>query len=335
MVKVNFYKVIVMARTNGRPVFETLAFKDQHERTQKALEFFRRETITGGDYLLPVKMETDKIKDISVEMDSKVIPALSFPVFLGEEEGVLIDGRSYRGNDNTIRNTEEISNLSIQATIEYYWNTDIGRFNGVSKTTSAIYGSWISNAMRMRLGLDFNQQAVVRCVFAFYYWLRFKSEDEMTRVNEDDLEHGFYSIAAGQFKLSREIIDDIYQSEGMKEIVTHVLQTKNEYNYDLIKFVCHSLPKCLNIPTLNTFDYAAVYNIVSGKTWAGKSAVQFTLGALEHPPLLMTMIAISEIKKSFYQKTMIGQVVKALKVIRISGGDITRVVKDSLIDIQE
>lgn len=324
-----------MVRANGRPVFETLAFKDQHARTEKALDFFRRQVLTDKGDLVPVKMETDKISDISVEVDPKVIPALKFPIFLSREDGVLIDGRTFRSNDNTIRNTEEVSNLSIQASIEYYWCSDLGRFNQIAKVTSAIYGTWIANAMRSRMGLDFNQQAVVRSVFALYYWLRFKSEDDMKNIREEDIEYAFHSICIGQFKLSKEIIEDIYSTPGMTKLVTYILETKDEYSYDLIKEVCRVIPECLNIPSLNSFDYAALYAVVSGRTWLGSSSVQMTLGAIEHPPTLITMVSIAEIKKSFYQKSAIGQVVKSLKAIRISGGDVTRVVKDCLIDIQE
>lgn len=324
-----------MTNNNGRPVFEMLAFKDQHQRTEKTLEFFNRQQLTDGGDLVSVNLETKLVRDISVEVDSKLVPNMLYPVFLNKEAGVLIDGRSFRGNDNSIRNSDSIGNLSIEATLEYYWCTDLHRFSNVANTTSAIYGTWIATAFKDRLGGDFRQQAILRSVFAFYYWLRFKGEDDLYHISRDDLEVGFYNICVGQFKLPKEIVDDIISSSGMINVIDYIIDNQKEYMHDLLPYFCGQVPNFLSIPNVKTFDYNALMNIVSGKTWVGASSMSYTLGALEHPPTLMTMIAISEIKKTFYQKSYIGRVVKNLKVMRISGGEITRVVTDSLIDIQE
>lgn len=324
-----------MALTNGRPVYQTLAFNDQHQRVQTALTFFNRQVLTDNADLLSVKLETDKIKDISVDVDVTVAPSLTFPLYLNPENGVLIDGRRFRGSDNEVRNVEEISNLTIQAALEYYWCSDVDRFSQVSKVTAAIYGSWIASAMKARMGIGFDSQMIVRMVFAFYYWVKFKSEDELSRITEEDLEYGFYSIATGQFKLQKELVDNIYEAPGVTKLITLILETKQNYNVELLNWICKLLPECLDIPSFKSFDYSALYSIVSGKTWVGKNSVTMTLGALEHPPVLMTMVAIAEIKKSFYQKSAIGMLVKNLKAIRISGGDVTRSVKDCLVDIQD
>lgn len=324
-----------MDNVNGRPVFETLAFKDHHARTQKVLDYFLRESITDSEYLVNATLDTKLVRDISNEVDSKVVPNFQFPIFANRDTGVLIDGRAFRDNNGNIRNLDAVGNMALEATLEYYWNTDLGRFQNVANVTSAIYGTWITSAFRERLGIDLAQQGILRCVFAFYYWTRFKSEYDMIHISEDDLEFAFYSIASGQFKAPRATIDTMWNSIGMKNVREYIMNSKKEYMYDLIKVFCSNMPDILDSPAVRTFDYSTLYNIVSGKTWLGDKSVPYTLSALEHPPTLMTMVAIVEIKQTFYKRSYIGRVVSNLKAIRISSGDITKLANEAMQDIQD
>lgn len=325
-----------MSNINGRSVHQTLAFKDHHKRTVAAIDFLRQQKITDGRDLLGTTLETDLISDISKDVSPSVMPALMFPVFVSKEDGVLIDGRSYRDNQGNIRNTDGIGNIATYAAIEYYWNTDISKFKAIEKITPAIYGSWIASVFYDQFGVKFQEQSYLRVLFAFYYWVQFKSEDELKYISKDDLEYHFTDIAVRQYRLPSETAVTLWNMSAMQDIAVFILEEGGTGKIvDLIKLVCKSVPEIVGDPSIRTMDYAALVTLVFDKTWIGVNKRELTMAALEHPPALIMMVAIAIMKKGIYEKTYIGRIVKHLKAFRISGGDVHRVVADVLLDIQD
>lgn len=322
---------------NGKPAFATSALSNHHKRTMNIIEALNQQIITEGEGIKKTTLLSSKVHGLSVNLDKYVVPSFNYPIFLSEERGVAIDDRPYRNIHDQITRTDSVSDLAIGASLEYFWNTDIGRFQSISDITSAAFSFVISACFKRRLNSDMREQSFIRAYFGFYYYLLFKSEVEFSEMSDDDIEYIFYTTAVSTLRLPRETADDLWQTAGVEKVVNFIKESRDSSSpgMGLLDVFCENLPEVLNTPAIRTFDRRTLAEMVVNIAWAGADKVNHSMVMLEHPPMLIAMITIVIKRKSFWQKTLVGQTALTLKSYRMTADTVANMAVGALTDINE
>lgn len=189
--------------------------------------------------------------------------------------------RSFR-----IRNQSEYMIAYVRTVLSSIWLSERPTLmRDISYIPTAVFASWISEAVTRRYAFDAKDQLGLSVLAAIYYQTLFIGE-----INEDNKNKIAQAVMIATKAPSNMVFEYIEKIDKMNDI----------------KDFCHWARTLLENPRLDDFNEGILITIL-GNTWYGANAKEVVAIALEHPPTWLTLVFYSFTERS-YKNSIIAKI---------------------------
>lgn len=176
---------------------------------------------------------------------------------------------------------------------------------GFGDLPSIVFGQWISNMLRRRLGLEPDIHTFTQ-IIAMYYWYQLFNELDK-EYTERELVNISRQIASATFIPETQVHATLVSAPAMRSLEDMLEHLKLQSGS--VRF--HNVTP-------------AGMNEISGGSWFGLTGRQIVSVAFEHPPTFIAML-YAGLQTRGYQKTQIGELGKSYKSGRLGAEFISNV----------
>lgn len=271
-------------------------FKTFRERIEDNTDTLKRLSATKSSQLKQSRIENVYF----IDNDEDSLSQWIYPITINGE--AFMDARPYMTSRNEINNNDMFTALENTALLELEWKNERERFINIDGNTSAIFGTWISQFLTRKYGMNVRDSFLAQIGFTAYYLSLFSMEEDVDKYwRSARMRIERYTL------IPRDLIDEFeeltFEGANFLDIV------KKSSQDELLDNICNFINGIITTPL--TYLTPRFLGELVSFSWMGPTAAIGCINSLYHPVPFIEMLSRAVTHSAYNNKTDIGRTVKA------------------------